>query len=1177
MHMESNQTTPASRYTLYLPYAVGEFEIEVQAGAREVSFGLWARDDTDTDATLQIEAQLLDAEGQPSHKQHLEARLQLDTDSEEDPEFDRVIRGDLEPVDTAPDVAGIQIRLDDLGNPEFTATPEPGREDELYDSAGRDDIRSKEGNDVIEALAGGDDKIDAGGGDDLVQSGTGSDEVAGGDGKDIVVGGADDDDLYGGEFKTYADVLAEAEGAGGGGEKGDWVDGGEGDDLVAGAAQADGLTGGEGDDIIAGGDGDDTLFGDHALVELGRDWRIERAVEETADKTTYKATLQGGDLEETGAGDDYIEGGAGNDVGFGDGGVDQLVGGAGNDVLSGDALDDPSDPEGSVPGGQHGDDFVDGGEGDDELAGNGGSDQLVGGAGDDEINGDDGVTPGTYHGDDSLEGGVGNDKLWGGGGDDALDGGEGDDYLEGDYDSDKLGGTYHGQDELSGGEGHDTLIGGGGDDILIGGEGDDLMAGDDEDGGSLPEDFHGADELYGEGGNDTLQGNGGDDTLDGGDGVDHLDGGTGDDLLYGGAEGDTLLGDAGDDELHGESGQDRIEGGAGNDTLIGGAETDYLLGGAGDDVYVVESGDAPLNADGTAEYIEDEDGNNILRFGEGIAADAVMPSQGVVEEDLVLEFGGDILVIKDGFNGSVQNFEFANGEILGYDELIGRNAEEAITGENFALGGYNNDTLEASGGNTTLSGGRGDDTLVASGGGNSYRYSLGDGVDTIVDTSKQDGYAASNTLIFGSGITADQVSLDLGSLLIRIDGEAAIHIEGFDPANPAGSAVIDNFRFADGTVLSYAELLQKGFDLNGSEWDDEITGTALADRIAGGQGDDLLDGGAGDDIYLYRNGDGNDIITDSQGENVVRLLDAAPADLVVEKNYHDLILRMADGSSITLPGWLDAESKSIVAVELADGSVLDIHALEDSAVFVEPPGETFYGSDDADLIVAGDGPDTVIAGFGNDEVYGRRGDDALYGADQWDRDPGQGGEGGTSNASDDDILHGEKGNDWLDGGFRADRDTLLGGEGDDTYVLREGSGDDRVIETSGIDRVFVETTPERMHVTRNATDLILELATGDRLTVQNYYLAEGARIETVEFGDGTVWEAATFELLANAATVESALFDGEGTGTVGAALKCRRWWDGAKAAKMACRGASVRIIKVGAGGTACNGMWRVAA
>ncbi|MDX9996279.1 MAG: calcium-binding protein [Rhodocyclaceae bacterium] len=233
--------------------------------------------------------------GQASHgnERHIEAQRRLDADAGDDPEYDRVIRSDLEPVDTAPDVEGIQIRLDDLGNPEFTATPEPGREDVFYDSVGRDDIQSKEeeGKDYIEALAGGDDKIDAGGGDDVALGGAGSDEIACDDGKDIVVGGADDDDLYGGEFKTYADVLAEADGTGGGGEKGDWVDGGAGDDLVAGASQADGLTGGQGDDILAGGDGDDTLFGDKALVELARDWRLECAVEETADKTTPVANV----------------------------------------------------------------------------------------------------------------------------------------------------------------------------------------------------------------------------------------------------------------------------------------------------------------------------------------------------------------------------------------------------------------------------------------------------------------------------------------------------------------------------------------------------------------------------------------------------------------------------------------------------------------------------------------------------------------------------------------------------------------------------------------------------------------------------------------------------------------------------------------------------------------------
>ncbi|MBK6638105.1 MAG: hypothetical protein IPG34_10810 [Rhodocyclaceae bacterium] len=77
--------------------------------------------------------------------------------------------------------------------------------------------------------------------------------------------------------------------------------------------------------------------------------------------------------------------------------------------------------------------------------------------------------------------------------------------------------------------------------------------------------------------------------------------------------------------------------------------------------------------------------------------------------------------------------------------------------------------------------------------------------------------------------------------------------------------------FADGTVLSLAELLARGFDIAG---EGELNGTALRDRIAGGagadvfnggRGDDQLLGGAGDDTYHYRLGDGVDQIVDSQG------------------------------------------------------------------------------------------------------------------------------------------------------------------------------------------------------------------------------------------------------------------------------------------------------------------------
>ena len=59
------------------------------------------------------------------------------------------------------------------------------------------------------------------------------------------------------------------------------------------------------------------------------------------------------------------------------------------------------------------------------------------------------------------------------------------------------------------------------------------------------------------------------------------------------------------------------------------------------------------------------------------------------------------------------------------------------------------------------------------------------------------------------------VTLGLGSLLLRIGGTGgAIHIEGFDPANAAQAGAIERFAFDNGTVLTQAELVARGFDLD---------------------------------------------------------------------------------------------------------------------------------------------------------------------------------------------------------------------------------------------------------------------------------------------------------------------------------------------------------------------------
>lgn len=76
--------------------------------------------------------------------------------------------------------------------------------------------------------------------------------------------------------------------------------------------------------------------------------------------------------------------------------------------------------------------------------------------------------------------------------------------------------------------------------------------------------------------------------------VDHLHGGSGNDILSGGAGDDYLFGGAGDDYLFGGSGNDFLDGGEGNN---------HLYGGDGNDIFVFHPNDViyggSVNSDGT--------------------------------------------------------------------------------------------------------------------------------------------------------------------------------------------------------------------------------------------------------------------------------------------------------------------------------------------------------------------------------------------------------------------------------------------------------------------------------------------------------------------------------------------------------------------------------------------------
>ncbi|MGD8547950.1 MAG: calcium-binding protein, partial [Thiohalophilus sp.] len=204
------------------------------------------------------------------------------------------------------------------------------------------------------------------------------------------------------------------------------------------------------------------------------------------------------------------------------------------------------------------------------------------------------------------------------------------------------------------------------------------------------------------------------------------------------------------------------------------------------------------------------------------------------------------------------------------------------------------DTLVAGSGSDILAGGEGTDLYV---------YNLGDGVDVIQDSGV-------NTLSFGVGIGVNDISLAIGSLKINVgDSGDAIHIEGFNPDDPYANVAINRFEFADGTVLSYQQLLNLGFDLNGTDGDDTIYGTAVDDRISGFAGNDTiiakggndqLDGGAGADTLYGGQGDDTYLAVDST-DTIVEYADEGTdtieTDLdgyVLGDNLENLTLTVSD-------------------------------------------------------------------------------------------------------------------------------------------------------------------------------------------------------------------------------------------------------------------------------------------
>jgi Ca2+-binding RTX toxin-like protein len=532
--------------------------------------------------------------------------------------------------------------------------------------------------------------------------------------------------------------------------------------------------------------------------------------------------------------------------------------------------------------------------------------------------------------------------------------------------------------------------------------------------------------------------------------------------------------------------------------IDGGAGADVMIGGLGSHTFVVDNvGDVVIETGSPSAGVDTVRSSVSFVLGENIEnLELAGPVNGT----------GNALANRISGNGAPNQMRGLGGNDT-LTERAGSQVHDEAIDHDLMEGGDGNDTLISNWGRDILDGGRGDDALSASGASaTTYRYGLGDGVDTIRELGSST--TAIDVIELRAGVAVVDVALfRVGNdLEIRVGPDAANRMVVVDHfSGPARG--IEEIRFSDGTVWGSAEIAARtpppftdGADvINGTPFDDDYNALGGDDTVDGLAGNDTLRGGNGNDTL--RGGDGNDTLYGDAGNDTLeggagtnRLFGGDGDDILVAASSTD-ILEGGAGNDVYRHAWPPVTGVQII--EAADGGIDRLEtALNNASLAAGVENLTLTGGwhqngsgNSLANIIIGNDFDNVLSGFGgNDELSGGFGNDVLDGGTGDDRlDGGAGNDsyivdssadvvieainGGTDNVSatvsytlgaevEDLILAGGEaitgtGNalaNRIDGSQNTAANVLTGGAGNDTYVV--GAGDTTIeLAGGGIDTV----------------------------------------------------------------------------------------------------------------------------
>jgi Ca2+-binding RTX toxin-like protein len=197
-------------------------------------------------------------------------------------------------------------------------------------------------------------------------------------------------------------------------------------------------------------------------------------------------------------------------------------------------------------------------------------------------------------------------------------------------------------------------------------------------------------------------------------------------------------------------------------------------------------------------------------------------------------------------------------------------------------------------------------------------------------------------------------------------------------------------------------------NLNGSKFDDSLTGDAGSNVLNGAAGNDKLFGAAGNDILI--GGLGSDALNGGDGVDTASYANA----------HTGVTVSLATGGTLNADASQNGVQPIAAAVDVCpDDNVNDGLG----ATYVDASYAAIAGVTDA----TGDtfmGIENLLGSAWNDKLAGDNSDNRI--------------DGGAGN----DVINGAGGIDYLVGGVG--NDTLIGGVGADVFVFNKGSGQDTI-------------------------------------------------------------------------------------------------------------------------------------